>query len=221
MVSPGSTPVGKTRRGQLSPEGSHVPVPNESERLTRPIATLTSSLDIPVEGVLPISKSSFSLSMGSEKSSSLPPNDEAESKRAPRKSKTDALAALQTRSVSPFPGSGRETSVSMGIEDTRPSALNDIPTTPIPAPRVLDLQTVKTKRRPNLELPKPRPFGLEDSPTYHPTSEEFSDPLSYIRSISDQAQKYGICKIVPPEGWNMPFVTDTEVSCLIEFRSFY
>ncbi|GJJ07299.1 hypothetical protein Clacol_001499 [Clathrus columnatus] len=198
--------MGRVRRPQH--EGS--PLPTTNDHLTRPIATLTSSLDIPVEGVLPISKPTFASSIVSEESNSVPPNEEPEGRRAPRKSKIDALAALQTRSVSPFPGSGREMSVSMGIEDTRPSVFDDIPTAPIPAPRVLDLQSVKTKRRRNLETPKPRPFGLEDCPTYYPTSEEFSDPLNYIRSISDRAQEYGICKVVPPEDWNMPFVTDTE-----------
>lgn len=55
-------------------------------------------------------------------------------------------------------------------------------------------------------------FELEDCPIYHPSQEEFKDPLKYIQSISPEAQHYGIIKIVPPEGWNMPFVTDTEVS---------
>jgi histone demethylase JARID1 len=36
--------------------------------------------------------------------------------------------------------------------------------------------------------------------------------MSYIRGIAPQAREYGIAKIVPPETWRMPFVTDTEVS---------
>jgi histone demethylase JARID1 len=36
--------------------------------------------------------------------------------------------------------------------------------------------------------------------------------MSYIRAIAPQAQEFGIAKIVPPETWRMPFVTDTEVS---------
>jgi hypothetical protein len=36
--------------------------------------------------------------------------------------------------------------------------------------------------------------------------------MSYIRTIAPQAQEFGIAKIVPPETWCMPFVTDTEVS---------
>ena len=60
-------------------------------------------------------------------------------------------------------------------------------------------------------LPKGRPFALENCPAFYPTLEEFRDPMSYIRAISPEAQEYGIAKIVPPETWRMPFVTDTEV----------
>jgi [histone H3]-trimethyl-L-lysine4 demethylase len=35
--------------------------------------------------------------------------------------------------------------------------------------------------------------------------------MSYIRTITSQAWEFGIAKIVPPETWRMPFVTDTEV----------
>ena len=41
------------------------------------------------------------------------------------------------------------------------------------------------------------PFG----PTFYPTVEEMEgDPLIYLEKIRDQAEKYGICKIVPPKG---------------------
>lgn len=41
------------------------------------------------------------------------------------------------------------------------------------------------------------PFG----PTFYPTKEEMEgDPLIYLEKVRDQAEKYGICKIVPPEG---------------------
>ncbi|GLJ06965.1 hypothetical protein SUGI_0054080 [Cryptomeria japonica] len=35
-------------------------------------------------------------------------------------------------------------------------------------------------------------------PVFHPTKEEFEDPLAYISSIAPQASKFGICKIVSP-----------------------
>jgi histone demethylase JARID1 len=86
-------------------------------------------------------------------------------------------------------------------------------TAPIPVSPKLDLSSVKTStpRRPKEEgFQDPRLFGLSDCPSYYPTPDEFKDPMAYIKSISQDAEAYGICKIVPPEGWKMPFVTDTE-----------
>lgn len=40
-------------------------------------------------------------------------------------------------------------------------------------------------------------------PTFYPTVEEMEgSPLDYIEKIRPEAQHYGICKIVPPAGWN-------------------
>lgn len=50
-------------------------------------------------------------------------------------------------------------------------------------------------------------------PTFFPTVEEFEgNPLHYINKIRPIAEKYGICKIVPPEGWNPPFCVDVNSS---------
>ena len=35
--------------------------------------------------------------------------------------------------------------------------------------------------------------------------------LRNSKTISNKAKDYGICRIIPLEGWRMPFVTDTEV----------
>lgn len=44
------------------------------------------------------------------------------------------------------------------------------------------------------------------APTFYPTVEEFEQgPMGYIEKIRKQAMPYGICKIVPPKGWNPPF----------------
>lgn len=45
---------------------------------------------------------------------------------------------------------------------------------------------------------------LEEAPVYYPNDEEFKDPLGYIASIRHNAQKYGICKIIPPASWSPP-----------------
>ena len=51
-------------------------------------------------------------------------------------------------------------------------------------------------------------FEIKEAPVYYPTTDQFRDPLKYIHSISRVASQYGICKIVPPEGWNPPQQVD-------------
>jgi hypothetical protein len=45
---------------------------------------------------------------------------------------------------------------------------------------------------------------IPDCPVFRPTAAEFADPLLYIEKIRRQAQKTGICKIVPPPNWQPP-----------------
>lgn len=89
----------------------------------------------------------------------------------------------------------------------------------LPNAPALNFSTIRTAapRHPNpLPRPadKPRIFGLEHCPVYHPTIEEFARPMEYIEKISVEAREYGICKVVPPEGWRPPFALDTEVCSL-------
>jgi hypothetical protein len=156
-------------------------------------------LAIPVEGATPIQDQEIQQKSTASQSTTT-------TKRAPRKSKTDALAAMQIQANS----SDDKSQSSYQVTGVRTF---DDPGPPITISPVLDMNSVKTTSPRNPTQRKhPRPFGLEDSPTYYPTMEEFKDPLGYIRSISDHAKNYGICKIVPPESWKMPFTTDTEVS---------
>lgn len=37
-----------------------------------------------------------------------------------------------------------------------------------------------------------------------PTIDQWADPIEYVRSIRSQAEAFGICKIIPPAGWNPP-----------------
>ncbi|KAJ7555191.1 hypothetical protein O6H91_05G025800 [Diphasiastrum complanatum] len=46
--------------------------------------------------------------------------------------------------------------------------------------------------------------GLADAPVYFPDAEEFSDPIKFIASIRDEAEPFGICRIVPPRSWQPP-----------------
>lgn len=67
---------------------------------------------------------------------------------------------------------------------------------------------------------RPRPFNLTEAPTFYPTADEFANALAYVRQISAQgAAAFGICKIVPPQGWQMPFVMDTDVRFLLPCAS--
>ena len=44
--------------------------------------------------------------------------------------------------------------------------------------------------------------GVADAPVFRPSEKEFRDPMAYIRSIRPEAEKGGICTIVPPPSWN-------------------
>ncbi|KAF8468142.1 PLU-1-like protein-domain-containing protein [Kalaharituber pfeilii] len=77
----------------------------------------------------------------------------------------------------------------------------------------LDLNTVERRGTPTAvkEVTKLiRPHNLHEAPTYRPTMEEWKEPFEYIKKISPEGSKYGIVKIIPPDGWNPDFAVDTE-----------
>ena len=49
---------------------------------------------------------------------------------------------------------------------------------------------------------------LVEAPTFHPTPAEFEDPLAYLESVREEAERFGICCIVPPPSWKPPFMID-------------
>jgi [histone H3]-trimethyl-L-lysine4 demethylase len=171
--------------------------------LNKPINTFASSLDIPVEGATAIESEA---EKDTESVEPVQVATAAESKRAPRKSKTEALAALDShaRSLSPSIGDSE-------FQQEITAKYRNVP--PIPVSPTLDMSTVKTASPRNNAITHkaPRPFGLQNCPEYYPTMEEFKDPMEYIRSISNHARQYGICKVIPPAEWTMPFVADTQV----------
>jgi hypothetical protein len=59
----------------------------------------------------------------------------------------------------------------------------------------------------NSKLDKGRPadgrLHVPSGPVFFPTVEDFEgNPLHYVEKIRPIAERYGICKIVPPAGWN-------------------
>nr|XP_023027299.1 protein piccolo [Leptinotarsa decemlineata] len=48
---------------------------------------------------------------------------------------------------------------------------------------------------------KTDPARLVEAPVFHPTDQEFQDPLEYIERIRHKAEQFGICRIVPPGGF--------------------
>lgn len=141
------------------------------------------------------------------------------------------MAAISARSVSPteMGSSSKATgpppsSIHSGTASTSGqrtngngnAAVDPVNKTPVkpalPEAPEIDFASVKMPKR-QIDPPREqeRPFGIEDCPAFYPTLEEFADPMAYVKSIADAARPYGICKVVPPEGWNMPFVIDTKV----------
>ncbi|KZO98092.1 hypothetical protein CALVIDRAFT_562482 [Calocera viscosa TUFC12733] len=129
--------------------------------------------------------------------------------RPSRKAKLDALMAINARSESPEILAQQAPARGMVSVNAPSVAFSKRPES-IQAPK-LNMATIK-----QASTPKPKSnggggiFGLDECPTFRPSEAEFRDPMRYISSIAPIGKQYGICKIIPPETWHMPFVTDTE-----------
>ena len=72
----------------------------------------------------------------------------------------------------------------------------------------------------NSKIDRSRQSDLDVSwgPTFYPTIQEMEgSPLEYIEKIRPIAQKYGICKIKPPKGWNPPPVCKCVSATFFDF----
>ena len=49
---------------------------------------------------------------------------------------------------------------------------------------------------------------LVEAPTFCPTAAEFENPLRYLLSIREEAERFGICCVQPPPSWKPPFMLD-------------
>ena len=52
---------------------------------------------------------------------------------------------------------------------------------------------------------------LEKVPTFRPSEEDFTDPVTYIDSIREKAEPFGMCCIVPPASWKMESKVNEEI----------
>ncbi|KAL1740892.1 hypothetical protein HDZ31DRAFT_85171 [Schizophyllum fasciatum] len=193
--TPRGTPSGRGRSPRMAGHSSQSPP--ISGVAQGPMAPAPSFFSIPVEGAIPID----------DDTSGKTPVEmplATESKRAPRKSKMDAMAAMSASARSRSADLD-DMAANGGLAEKYSSR------PPIPISPTLDLNSVKTAGKvvPAASTAT-RPFGLQDCPEYHPTAEQFQDPMAYIQSIAEEAKQFGICKVVPPPDWKMPFVTDTE-----------
>ncbi|CAG2057264.1 unnamed protein product [Timema podura] len=65
------------------------------------------------------------------------------------------------------------------------------------------------------------PAQLVEAPTYHPTEKEFQDPLEYIDKIRPVAEKFGLCRIVPPPNFKqMPLLKKKSLTPLLFLLEF-
>ena len=57
-----------------------------------------------------------------------------------------------------------------------------------------------------------RPFDLPHAPVFHPTEEEWQNPIQYMEWIrATVGDEFGLAKIIPPSSWQPPFVIDPTV----------
>lgn len=143
---------------------------------------------------------------------SKPASSARESSVNLRKRKSPPSSSYDTR------GSPKRTEPTSKVSSMRSMAspTKDAPVASTSNPRAeaLDFSQIRTSA-PRVMPPRSRNrlYNLEHCPVFYPNEDEFARPLEYIERIAVACRTldYGICKIVPPTGWQPPFALDTEV----------
>lgn len=70
-------------------------------------------------------------------------------------------------------------------------------------PKKTEKHAVNNKRKSTENMTSKKKYMKEcadmlDAPTFYPSEEDFKDPLEYFKIVKPVAQKYGICRVVPP-----------------------
>ena len=94
--------------------------------------------------------------------------------------------------------------VSDGDEQTAGSARSSLSASPPPSSSSFSPSSSSPSGPPS------SPAGpLRECPVYHPSAEQWLDPLAFIRSIMVECAPWGLCRLVPPSGWSPPFALDS------------
>ncbi|XP_033101564.1 protein Jumonji-like [Anneissia japonica] len=59
----------------------------------------------------------------------------------------------------------------------------------------------RSPKRTRNSLPIHAKVVATDAPVLYPNQGSWSDPIAYVTAMSDDLEKCGICKVVPPKGW--------------------
>ncbi|XP_070200215.1 protein Jumonji-like isoform X1 [Littorina saxatilis] len=130
-----------------------------------------------------------------------------------KKEQNTLASVVETKRLKKEGGAGRE---GEGGGTRQPVARETVrkvlPATP-PQPKKVTPKKV-TPEKPSFassSSPDPGLSHLEKVPTFYPTEDEFSDPISYIDSIREKAEWCGMCCIIPPQSWKMESKINEEI----------
>ncbi|XP_020711474.2 uncharacterized protein LOC105691886 [Athalia rosae] len=105
---------------------------------------------------------------------------------------TTTSASFTTDKIPKSPKTSRErkTSIDSVKSGKRPQSKSKQKAAELCSPS--NTTTFPSPKNPNEEA------RLVEAPTFHPTEKDFQDPLEYIDKIRPIAEKFGICRVVPP-----------------------